>query len=115
MNIYLDIETLPTVDPSVIADFKQSADKEKEEIKAPSNYKDETKIASYISEKAAEIDAGIANKIARTSFDGMYGRIACICYAIDDGEVQSIADDDEYAMLEKFYSDVMYLTAIETH
>lgn len=115
MLLTLDIETLPTNDPAVIAEFQNDADKEKAELKAPSNYKDEAKIAEYIAAKATEIDAGIAEKVAKTSFNGMYGRIACICYAFDDGEVFTSSHPDERVMLECFFADIAEVVGIKTH
>lgn len=115
LNIFLDIETLPTADPVAIASITADAQAKKSEIKAPSNYKDEAKIAEFIAAKHQEIDAGIAEQIKRTSFDGMYGRIACICYAIDDGEVHAAYSDDEKELLSGFYANLSEVTAIPAH
>lgn len=115
MNIFLDIETLPTTDPVVIAGFQEDAAAKKAGIKAPSNYKDETKIAEYIAVKHQEIDVDIAEQIKRTSFNGLYGRIACICYAFDDGEVFSSHAEDEKTLLKDFYSHVFDVTSIHAH
>ena len=39
-----------------------------------------------------------------TSFDGSFGRILCIAYAIDDGEIECLnGDGDEARMLEDFW------------
>jgi len=104
-KVVLDIETLPCTDPDVIADIAAK-------IAPPGNIKKPESIAAWMAENK---DSALAELIAKTSLDGMYGRIACICYAIEDGDVQCVADDDEAVMLEKFYSDVMYLTATEMH
>lgn len=105
MNIYLDIETLPGASDALMESLRADAEQEKEGVRAPSNYKDEAKIAEYIAAKHVEIDAVIEEKRRKTSFDGMYGTIACICYAIDDSEIFSISSlNGEKKMLNEFYS-----------
>lgn len=108
MLLYIDIETLPTNDPAVIASFADS-------IKAPATHKKPETIASWMAENK---DQAIADAVAKTSFDGLYGRIACICYAFDDGEVFSLANDknaDEMAMLNDFYRHIQRETGVEHH
>ena len=80
MKLYLDIETLPTTDQEVIEELRQS-------ISAPANYSKPETIQKWMDENA---ESALADKIAKTSFDGMYGSIACICYAFDDGEIHSV-------------------------
>ena len=53
MNIYLDIETIPGQQPAVREALAADAAIEKAAVRAPSNYKDETKIAEYIAAKHA--------------------------------------------------------------
>lgn len=116
MNIVFDIETLPTTDADVIAEFQAEADKEKAAIKAPSNYKDEAKIAEYIAGKQAEIDAGVADKVAKTSFSGLYGRIACISWSINGIEpFSSDSTDTEQQAIERFYSAIVEVTKRSRH
>lgn len=116
MMITFDIETLPGDSPELMETLLADAAKEKESVKAPSNYKDEAKIAEYIAAKHAEIDAGMEEKRLKTSFDGMYGRIACIAWAVDDGPVQStLATDSEREAIEAFYAEVISATVIYAH
>lgn len=116
MNIVFDIETLPSDDPEIFNEFRAEADKEKATIKAPANYKDEAKIAEYIAGKHAEIDAGVADKIAKTSFSGMYGRIACISWSVDGGEpLASESTDSERQAIERFYDAVVHAAKRERH
>ncbi|VVE06787.1 hypothetical protein [Pandoraea terrigena] len=89
MNIYIDIETVPSQDPAVIAAFEDDAEQAKATVCAPSNYKDETKIAEYIAAKRAEIDLEIEMKWRKTSFDGGLGHIVCASIALDDAEPMS--------------------------
>lgn len=115
MNIYLDIETLPGASDALMESLRADAEQEKEGVRAPSNYKDEAKIAEYIAAKHVEIDDAIEEKRRKTSLDGMYGTIACVCYAIDDSEifsVDAISLNSERAMLECFYSHLHGISAV---
>ena len=106
MKLYLDIETLPTTDQEVIEELRKS-------ISAPANYSKPESIQKWMEENA---ESALADKVSKTSFDGMYGSIACICYAFDDGEVFSVdCRDGERKMLEDFYSHVFDMTAISHH
>lgn len=104
MLLTIDIETLPTNDPEVIASFADC-------IKAPATHKKPETIAAWMAENK---DQALADSVAKTSFDGLYGRIACICYAFDDGEVH-VATGDEAAMLEAFYAHVQIESGVEHH
>ncbi|MDO8444363.1 MAG: ribonuclease H-like domain-containing protein [bacterium] len=88
MNLYLDIETLPAVggDMEVIKKFW-------EEQKAKS-----AKNGAYSKKVESDFDSFFRN----TSFQGEFGRILCICYAVDDGEVESLAGDEK-EILQKFW------------
>jgi predicted PolB exonuclease-like 3'-5' exonuclease len=86
MNIYFDIETIPAQKESDIAYLREESDREIAAIKAPSNYKDEAKIAEYIAAKRVEVEASFDDRYRKTSFDGAMGQVVCISYAIDDGE-----------------------------
>jgi predicted PolB exonuclease-like 3'-5' exonuclease len=91
MIITFDLETIPAQNPRVLEMFKLDAEREKQFIKAPGNYKDESKILEYVSTKAHEIDVEILEKWRKTSFDGGFGHICCIGYAIGDSEPVTIA------------------------
>ena len=106
MIITLDIETLPTTDPEVIACFADS-------IKAPATHKKPETIAQW---RAENKEQAIKDAVSKTSFDGLYGSIACICWMIDDGPdvfSVSVKDMDERTMLETFYSYVESQTSVE--
>jgi len=76
-TLYIDIETIPgDVKPSV------------EDIKAPSNYKDEAKIKAY---KEDNLD----KEYRKQSLDTTAGKILCLGYAIDDGEVTVLTGSEE--------------------
>lgn len=104
MLLYFDIETLGTTDPEVIADFESA-------IKAPATYKKPESIAEWMKENK---ESALKEMVSKTSFSGLYGSIACICYAFDDGEVFSVdCRDGEKKMLEDFYSHVFDMTCVE--
>lgn len=96
MLVFLDIETLCTEDPEVIQFL---ADK----IKAPATYKKPESIAEWERENKPQ---AVKEAVAKTALDGLYGRICCIGYAIDDGPVECIAGDDEKSVLFNFFSDL---------
>lgn len=104
MLIYLDIETLPCADPEFVAQVEAG-------ITAPAQYKKPESIAEWLEANKAQ---AVKDAVAKTSFDGLYGSIACICYAFNDGEVFSVdARDGEKTMLEHFYSHVFDIATIE--
>lgn len=101
MLVTFDIETLPTADESIIAEIAST-------ITAPAQYKKPESIAEWME---ANKEAAVKEKVSKTSFDGLYGRIACIAYAFNDGDVfhvDTISAGSELAMLERFYG---HLTA----
>ena len=108
MLLYVDIETLPTTDPEVIASLAET-------IKAPATHKKPETIAAWMEENK---ESALKELVAKTSFDGLYGSIACICYAFDDEEVFSVDRNtagSEKDMLEWFYAHVDKQTELVYH
>ena len=108
MMLTHDIETLPTTDEAVIASLADS-------VKAPGTLKKPESIAAWMEENR---ESATAELVAKTSFDGLYGSIACICYQFDDSEVFSVdcvSSGDEKTMLEHFYSHVFDMVCTEYH
>ena len=106
MLLTLDIETLPTTDADLIAEFSYS-------ITAPAQYKKPDSIAEWMAQNK---DDALKERVAKTSFDGLYGSIACICYAFDDGEVHAIdSREGEKLMLERFYTHVFDQASVSYH
>lgn len=69
----------------------------------PAEGKDQDTL-KYLYEKKKKEDFSFEDFLAQTSFDGAFGRICCIAYAIDDGEVECLSGpEDERAMLKKFW------------
>jgi len=99
MTIFFDIETLPTNDESVIAELTKT-------ITAPATHKKQETIDKWMEENK---DQALKDLISKTSFDGMYGRVACIAWACDDGGMHSsLPDDSESEAIERFYDYVSF-------
>ena len=94
MNIYLDIETLPTTDPVVIAELEAS-------IKAPAQYKKPESIQQWLDENKAD---ALSELVGKTGLNGLYGRVCVICAAVNDDEVCSFPGNDEYDLLASFFA-----------
>ncbi len=105
MNIYIDIETLPTTDAEAIAEIAAG-------IKPPANYSKPETIAKWMEENKEQ---AIKEAVHKTGFSGLYGRIACVCYAFDDGEVYAVSDSDEKTLLENLYSHIYDMTSTQAH
>jgi hypothetical protein len=77
MKIFLDIETLPTRDEQVIAKLESK-------ISPPGNITKPESIDKWMAEnKATTLDSAIR----KTSFDGLYGELLSIAWAINDNDV----------------------------
>ena len=99
MITFFDIETLCTTDPCVIADLEKT-------ITAPATHKKQETIDKWMEENKA---SALKDLVAKTSFDGMYGRVSCIAWACDDGEIHSTgADDSEREAISKFYDYICF-------
>ena len=107
MLLYLDIETLPTNDESIIESLAEN-------IRHPATHKKQETIDAWYAENK---ESALRELVSKTSFDGLYGSIACMCWAFDDGEVQhtSTVDMTESQMLEEFYSAISNFGKIEFH
>ena len=110
MNLYLDTETLPTVDERVIAKIAAG-------IRPPASMKKAETIAAW---EANEKPAAIVEAIAKTSLDGAYGRLGVIGFAINDFDPVAYtavdsnegdgltADFDEKTLISDFFHDVEF-------
>lgn len=93
-TFYFDLETLPCSDPAIIAELAAT-------IKPPATYKKPESIAEWMRDNK---ESALNELLAKTSFDGMYGRIACAAWAVDDGAIESSgAQDDEVAVIRKIF------------
>lgn len=119
-TLYLDIETIPAQRPDVRQFFAVKIGEETKtklaEVKAPSNYKDEVKIAEYINKATSDLlngeEAAIDSKLAETSFDGSFGQILCVCWSWGDSEIVTSACaidlslNEERRVIKAFFDDV---------
>lgn len=99
--IFIDIETLPTESPEVIADIRSG-------IKAPSNWKDPEKIEKHV-------DENLDSAVAKTSFSGLHGRVLAIGYAGMNGHARcAYAENAEHEkeILELFSDTVSKMSGI---
>jgi predicted PolB exonuclease-like 3'-5' exonuclease len=107
MNILtFDIETIPCDDVETIAEIAKG-------IKPPGTIKLPASIAKWHEENGAD---ALLDAVARTSLDGLYGRIACISWQFNDGDVNSVSNDgDERKMLEVFYGAIVAGSSFGSH
>lgn len=93
MRLFFDLETLPDLSDG-------AKDRIKETLKAPGNYSKPDSIAKWIEDNADDA-------WRKTSFDGGYGSVCVIGYAIDDGAVTTIIADNEADALSAFFDDTL--------
>lgn len=96
MNLYLDIETVPCDDPAIIAEIAST-------ITPPGNYKKPETIAAW---EMGEKKRAVEEAVNRTSFDGGYGKIICIGYAVNDNPAGVIVvrrDYDEASLIADWF------------
>jgi hypothetical protein len=89
MNIYLDIETLPSEADWVREEIAKG-------ITCPGNYSKPESIAKW------EVDnkpALVEEAVQKTGLDGGYGKVCCIGYAVEDGPVIVDIGADEGPLL----------------
>lgn len=101
MNLYLDIETLPSADSSSV------------EVFPPKTMSKPETIAKW---EAEEKPQAIKDALSKTSFDGLYGSICVIAWAFDDEQVQTVqvSGYGEKDALSLFYEVVKEVSKIET-
>jgi len=100
MNLFIDIETIPSQLDWVKSDIKAS-------IKPPGNIKKPESIEKWMAENS-EYEAD--KKLHDTGFDGSVGEIICISYAVDDSEPVCIGrklGESEKDMLNNFFDSVV--------
>lgn len=82
--LYLDIETLPTNDPAIIADIAAT-------IKPPGSMKKAETIEAW--ERDCKADA-VKEAVAKTAFSGAFGRVAVIGWAVEKATPTAVWQDD---------------------
>jgi predicted PolB exonuclease-like 3'-5' exonuclease len=87
-TIFLDIETIPSQSPTLLAKLM-------DEVTAPAQYKKEDSIAAWMAENR---EAVARERLAKTSFDPAHGHICTIGWAAGEGETKAafIGSDVDY-------------------
>jgi hypothetical protein len=101
-NLFIDIETAPTSNKSLIKSIRDS-------ITAPGNYSKPESIQKW---KDENLDAEADKLIRKTALDGLYGEIISIAWALDDGLVKCAIRKDrtepETEVLRQFFNDLLH-------
>ncbi len=108
MILYLDIETLPTEAPDVIAEITSG-------VLPPGNISKAETIAAWEKEKKPGL---VDEAVRKTAFDGGLGRVLCIGYAIErEAIVHHLAPaaKDEPDALRAFYRAVFEAAKLSYH
>jgi predicted PolB exonuclease-like 3'-5' exonuclease len=94
-EIVLDIEC--------VAGCDWFQDQQAAKVSAPSNYTKPETIAQWMETtgKAKQEEAR-----RNTCFIPLYSKIICIGFALDDGPVMTIAEDDEKSLIKRFYKEL---------
>jgi hypothetical protein len=98
-TLFIDIQTIPSQNPALIAQLKQS-------IKPPANYTQAESIAKWYREN---LKAEAEKKYRQTALDGLHGEIFSIAWAIDEGEVIAFwrdAQASERGLLQNFMAEL---------
>lgn len=74
--LYLDIETIPATEAEIIAEIEAS-------VTPPASMKKPETIAKW---EAEDKPKAVADAVAKTSFDGAFGKVCCIGWAWNDAE-----------------------------
>lgn len=108
MNLYLDIETIPSQSPEVHAAIAET-------ITCPGNISKPESIAAWAADKKPGL---VKETIAKTSFDGSAGHVCCIGWAWDDDAPQSASInfvDEECAVLTTVMQDLAEQAAYDKY
>lgn len=95
-NVYIDLETLGTDDPTVIAEIAAT-------INAPGQYKKPESIANW---EATEKPRVVEEAVNRTSFDACYGRVICAGIAVEKGYIFTFYEGDERQIISDLFTSI---------
>lgn len=105
--IIIDLETIPDQSPTAMQDIAET-------IKPPAQMKKTATIDDWHKgngKYAGEKEKAINEKWLKTSFDGGYGQICCICIDVDGEQLTFISDASEESLLKCFWSTIDSLSA----
>ena len=98
MKIFIDLETIQSQQVRIINRLLANV-----KIQPPANYKKQETIDKWIEDNTQRI---MDEAISKTVFNGSYGEIVTVGYAVDDMPVHSLqrnADLDEHEILQRFF------------
>lgn len=101
MNIFIDIETLPT-------DRNQQIDYVAANVKAPGNYKKQEAIEKYIADNRDEA-------VSKTALSGLFGQVYMVGLARGDEDVSVIRGDSERDVLVGLRKQLIEWGALNQH
>jgi len=108
-RLYIDIETLPTQREDVIDRIHTEALDKARNAPPPANYKKDEIIAKWRADREGAAADEADYDIERTALNGGYGELCCICWALDDGDVEDAVrgrDGGEVMLLHRFFDDI---------
>ena len=106
MNIYLDIETVPAQRPDILDELKASMSADLASkiaaIAPPGNYKKQETIDAWYADEAPKVRAAMQSEFEneldstyrKTSFDGAFGQVCVIGFAINDEPAITLFNTD---------------------
>ena len=101
-----DIETLRTTNAEVIEQLRLT-------VKPPATHKKQETIDAWMAENAA---SALDYLVANTSFDGMYGSVACIAWQAEDCDILAThPNESEGDIIQNFYDSAQYHAAFCGH
>ena len=102
--LHFDIETIPSQKPGMLEAIRKT-------IKHPGNISKKETIDKWYAENA---DSAAMEQYRKQSFDGLYGEIISIAWAINDGPVQvafnKSPEGSEISILEAFFDEISNIT-----
>jgi hypothetical protein len=120
MNLYFDIETIPTQRPDVIeairAEVEAEASSKASAIRR--QYKKPETVEAHLRDLYENLPELVDAAHRRTALDGGFGEVLCIGWAIDDGPVQAVCRrtaESESALIGKFLGSLPAPTSTALH
>jgi len=120
MKIYLDIETIPSQRPDILADIRAQVEMDVA-TKADSirqQYKKPETIEAHLRDLRESVPALVDQSHRKTALDGGFGEILCIGWALADQPAQAICrklDEPEADLLLRFFSSLPASTMTALH
>ena len=117
MNLFIDIETVPAQRPDILDELKASMSADLASkiaaIAPPGNYKKQETIDAWYADEAPKIRLAMQSEFEneldstyrKTSFDGAFGQVCVIGFAINDEPAITLFNEDwqdERTLLENF-------------